>query len=60
MGAPVYIHGISGIHVELVTSLSLDDFLLAFNRFTDLRGQVNTIYSDNASPSWRGQKSSLT
>ena len=37
------------IHVELVTFLSLDDFLLAFARFTDLRGQVNTIYSDNAS-----------
>ena len=36
------------IHVELVTSLSLDDILLAFTRFTNLRGQVNTIYSDNA------------
>ena len=27
-----------GIHVKLVTSLSLGDFLLAFTRFTDLRG----------------------
>ena len=44
------------IHVELVTSLSLDDFLLAFTRFTDLRGQVNTIYSDNASTFQAGSK----
>ena len=45
-----------GIHVELVTSLSLDDFLLAFTRFTDLRGQVNTIYLDNASTFHAGSK----
>ena len=44
------------IHVELVTSLSLDDFLLAFTRFTYLRGQVNTIYSDNASTFQAGSK----
>ena len=48
------------IHVELVTSLSLDDFLLAFTRFTDLRGQVNTTYLDNPSTSTPGQKSFRT
>ena len=37
------------IHVELATSLSRNDVLLAFTRFTDLRGQANTIYSNNAS-----------
>ena len=37
------------LHVELVTSLSLDSFLLAFTRFTNLRGAVDTIYSDNTS-----------
>ena len=48
------------IPVELVISLSLDDFLLAFTRFTDLREQVNTIYSANASTSRPGQKTSLS
>ena len=37
------------LHVELVTSLDLDNFVLAFTRFTNLRGAVDTIYSDNAS-----------
>ena len=37
------------LHVELVTSLDLDSFLLTFSRFTNLRGAVDTIYSDNAS-----------
>ena len=37
------------IHVELVTSLDLISFLLAFSRFTNLRGAVATIFSDNAS-----------
>ena len=35
------------IHVEIVSSLDLDSFLLAFSRFTNLRGAVNTVYSDN-------------
>ena len=35
------------VHVELVTSLTLSEFILAFTRFTDLRGPVSTIYSDN-------------
>ena len=37
------------LHVELVTNLDLDNFLLVFTRFTDLRGAVDIIYSDNAS-----------
>ena len=37
------------LHVEVVTSLDLDSFLLAFSRFTNLRGAVDTIYSDNGS-----------
>ena len=37
------------VHVEIVTSLSLKDFLLAFSRFNDVRGRVEVIYSDNGS-----------
>ena len=37
------------VHVEIVTSLSLKDFLLAFSRFNDVRGNVEVIYSDNGS-----------
>ena len=37
------------VHVEIVTSLDLNNFLLAFSRFTNLRGAVNTVYSDNGS-----------
>ena len=37
------------IHVEIVTSLDLNSFLLAFSRFTNLRGAVDTMYSDNGS-----------
>ena len=37
------------IHVEMVVSLSLDEFLLAFTRFMDLRGPVSNLYSDNGS-----------
>ena len=37
------------IHVEIVTSLDLNEFLLAFSRFTNLRGAVDTVYSDNGS-----------
>ena len=37
------------IHVEIITSLDLNNFLLAFSRFTLLRGAVDTIYSDNGS-----------
>ena len=37
------------LHVEIVTGLDLNNFLLAFLRFTNLRGKVDTIFSDNAS-----------
>ena len=35
------------VHVEIVTSLTLKDFLLAFSRFNDVRGKVEVIYLDN-------------
>ena len=37
------------IHEEIVTSLDLNKFLLAFSRFKNLRGAVGTVYSDNGS-----------
>ena len=37
------------LHVELVTSLDLNSFLLAFSRFTNLRGAVDTFIQDNGS-----------
>ena len=37
------------IHVELVTSLDLNSFLMAFSRFVNLRGSVDTVFSDNGS-----------
>ena len=37
------------VHVEIVTSLTLKDFLLAFSRFNDVRGRLEVIYSDNGS-----------
>ena len=36
----------SWIYVEIVTDLDLNNFLLAFSRFTNLRGTVDTMYSD--------------
>ncbi len=36
------------VHIELVNSLSLVDFMLAFKRFTARRGMPNTLVSDNA------------
>ena len=36
------------IHVEVVTSLDLNSFLVVFSRFTDFRGEIDVIYSDNA------------
>ena len=35
--------------MEIVTSLDLNELLLAFSRFTILRGAVNTLYSNNCS-----------
>ena len=35
------------LHVEIVNGLDLNNFLLAFSRFINLRGSVATIHSDN-------------
>ena len=37
------------IHVEIVTSLDLNSFLLAFSHFTNLEENVDTLYSDKGS-----------
>ena len=37
------------VHVEIVAGLDLNNFFLAFLRFINLRGSVETIYSDNGS-----------
>ena len=37
------------VHVEIVTSLSLKEFLLAFSRFNGVRNGVEVIFSDNGS-----------
>ena len=37
------------VYVEIATSFSLKEFLLAFSRFNDVRGKVKVIYSDNGS-----------
>ena len=36
------------VHIEVVTSLALEDFLLAFHKFVARRGQPHQIVSDNA------------
>ena len=36
------------LHVEIVTGLDLNNFLLAFSRFINLRGSVETIYSNGS------------
>ena len=41
------------IHVDIVTSLTLKDFLLAFSRFNDVRGKVEVIYSNNVALRFR-------
>ena len=40
---------IRAVHVEIVTSLDLNTFILAFSRFINLRGPVRSLYSDNGS-----------
>lgn len=39
---------VRAVHLELVSSLSLEDFMLAFRRFCSRRGVPSVIYSDNA------------
>ena len=36
------------VHLELTGSLTLDEFMLAFRRFSARRGVPSTVYSDNA------------
>ena len=38
---------VRAIHVEIVTSLELTSFILAFSRFIDLKGPVSSLHSDN-------------
>ena len=44
------------IHLELVTDLTTEKFLLAFRRFVSRRGLCTTIYSDNAKTFKRANK----
>ena len=37
------------VYVKLVACLDLNSFLLAYSRFTNFRGAVDTIFSDSAS-----------
>ncbi|GFQ82189.1 integrase catalytic domain-containing protein [Trichonephila clavata] len=39
------------LHIELVSDLTTDKFLLALQRFVGRRGLPNTIYTDNATTS---------
>ena len=39
---------VRAVHLELVDSLSLDDFMLAFRRFAARRGVPSVVYCDNA------------
>ncbi|KAJ8030134.1 Fatty acid synthase [Holothuria leucospilota] len=43
------------VHIELVDSLSVQDFLLSFRRFVARRGLPVVIYSDNAKTFAKGQ-----
>lgn len=46
---------IRAVHIELVDSLSVQDFLLSFRRFVARRGLPVVIYSDNAKTFVKGQ-----
>ena len=37
------------VHMEIVISLALKDFLIAFSRFNHVHGKVDVVYSDNGS-----------
>ncbi|CAL1264768.1 unnamed protein product [Larinioides sclopetarius] len=44
------------LHLELVSSMTTDSFLLAFRRFLARRGNCKIIYSDNAKTFMKGKK----
>lgn len=44
------------IHLELILSLSSDDFLQAFNRFISRRGKPSEVFSDNGTNFIRANK----
>ena len=46
----------SEVHLELVASQSIDDFLLAFRRFVSRRGLCRVVFSDNAKTFKRADK----
>ncbi|UYV68500.1 hypothetical protein LAZ67_5004512 [Cordylochernes scorpioides] len=47
-----------GVHLELVTSLSMEAFLQAFRRFIARRGRPLTVYSDNGT-NFKGMANAL-
>jgi hypothetical protein len=44
------------VHLEVSSSLDTDSFLMAFRRFTNLRGKVAICYSDNGTNLVAGEK----
>ncbi|XP_043199160.1 uncharacterized protein LOC122368905 [Amphibalanus amphitrite] len=50
---------VRAVHLELVETLSTEDFLAAFERFVARRGKPTVVFSDNAT-NFRGAASRLT
>jgi len=44
------------VHLEVAASLTADSFIMAFRRFTAVRGQVSICYSDNGTNLVTGEK----
>ena len=44
------------VHLEVAASLTADSFIMAFRRFTAVRGQVSICYSDNGTNLVAGEK----
>jgi len=43
-------------NLEVAASLTTDSFIMAFRRFTSVRGQVSICYSDNGTNLVAGEK----